>query len=637
MDDSDDRTRGTARIRQQSVAGRVNRVAVKRRDFLRFAVVLGGGVATGSFSGCSSIASPSARQAIPQREGKAERVARRAELAAQRELYATDLRLPNARRVKKVPPSEAFPNDYLAANLRIDGQSAANALAFAERPTAPFRCRDDWRKTFVNLPVPSRASDYRSDESFCMQRLAGANSAELVNARALAYDLLDRVPVDDADLESALAWATQRATQRHAQAQRSDGVRKRTYRRSHAARLEQALDRGQLFVADFSSHAEIATVDTRYLGAPTAIFYSDPISGLLPLAIAVENDQRNCTIRLPYDGLDWEWAKLVVQAADAFRIEVTKHMPQLHLVLEPIWLAAVHQLAARHPVRVLLRPHCDLTLAINNWGDLYLFNQGGVVDSLFPATHDAVRREVIRALSEYQSRFSDFAFDRDIARRGVGSSELPCAYPWRDDGERIWHAVGAYVGDYLRAYYRDDLEVASDYELQAFLGVLRTPASSGGHGFHSLPEVASIAQLTRFLTQVIFLAGPEHSAAATTLRSEAMFPPNFPFSLRRPPTRALGATEQDLLSSLPGTSRPEELALTFGQIRAVRYLTEQIDPKPLGDYGINDFADPRAVAALDRFRIELARVEERIRGLNRERSSPFAAMLPSGIRNSASI
>lgn len=114
--------------------------------------------------------------------------------------------------------------------------------------------------------------------------------------------------------------------------------------------------------------------------------------------------------------------------------------------------------------------------------------------------------------------FDDFkghAFPRDIARRrGLDIGPLS-DFPYRDDGTLVWRAVHRYVGEYIRVYYRTDEDVVADFELQTWYRTLRAPIDSGRMGVTSLSSVLDDRrQLIELLAQIIFCAGPQHSAIA---------------------------------------------------------------------------------------------------------------------------
>ena len=80
-------------------------------------------------------------------------------------------------------------------------------------------------------------------------------------------------------------------------------------------------------------------------------------------------------------------------------------MGQAHLVMEAIALATVRELAARHPVNVLLKPHFEFTMAINNFADQVLINPGGLVDIVFPGTLESSLQLTEKGLSDYFQNF----------------------------------------------------------------------------------------------------------------------------------------------------------------------------------------------------------------------------------------
>lgn len=120
--------------------------------------------------------------------------------------------------------------------------------------------------------------------------------------------------------------------------------------------------------------------------------------------------------------------------ADFYVNQLYRHLGQTHLVMEPIALATARELAARHPVNVLLKPHFEFTMAINNLADQLLINSGGLVDIIFPGTLESSLKLGELGISDYFNNFSNFALPTDLRQRGVDNSYTLPDFPYRDDG-----------------------------------------------------------------------------------------------------------------------------------------------------------------------------------------------------------
>jgi len=121
----------------------------------------------------------------------------------------------------------------------------------------------------------------------------------------------------------------------------------------------------------------------------------------------------------------------------------------------------------------------------------------------------------------------DWSFERrgfraDLAERGVGDKPLE-KYYYREDGGEIHAALEAYAGRILRLWYRDDSDVAADYELQAWASAL---AGWIPRGFPS--RITSRGQLVSIATEVIFRASAGHASVNNGQYDAYGFLPNSP-------------------------------------------------------------------------------------------------------------
>jgi arachidonate 15-lipoxygenase len=147
-------------------------------------------------------------------------------------------------------------------------------------------------------------------------------------------------------------------------------------------------------------------------------------------------------------------AKSIVQTADGNFHEAVSHLGRTHLVTEPFVIATERQLASTHPVGILLRPHFEGTLFINNAAQEFLIDSQGGVDALLAATIDADRVYAAKSVQGYV--FNDAMLPTALKLRGVDDpTQLP-VYPYRDDALLIWNAIHKWASDYLAIYYRTD-------------------------------------------------------------------------------------------------------------------------------------------------------------------------------------
>jgi len=545
---------------------------------------------------------------LPQDDRPIARLRRQQQLQQARQEYQLATRLPNVVRVANLPPQEAFSEKYQANRDSLTSQLGENQEAFLANPV-PFRSLEDYGAVFPVLPLPEVATSFRQDTTFAQQRLSGTNPMELTNVLALNYRLRDKIAITNEIFRAVVGDVGET--------------------------LNSAIRSGSMFVTDYGALDNLTPQAGRFLTSPIALYFADrrnPRSPLIPIAIQLGQVPGESLLCTPLDGVDWTLAKIVAQMAEFTIFELIRHLGQTHLALEPIALATARELAQNHPLHVLLQPHFELTMAINAFADQVLINPGGGVDLILPGLLESSLNLTNQAVSEMFSNFSDFAFRNNLRLRGVNDREQLRNFPYRDDGLLIWEALRDYVTQYVRIYYKTRGDVRQDVELQNWLQALRTPISDGGLGVVSLPErLTNRNQLINLLTQIIFTAGPQHSAIAWLQDDYSTFVPNMPGSIYQPlPNVKRTVSEADLSGFLPDTE------LTLVQLQFLTAVGVKIDPKVFANFGDRSFQDPRAIRVLKMFQHRLEKIEEVIGRRNQRRGECYTGFLPSPMANSTS-
>ncbi len=505
---------------------------------------------------------------LPQNDTKAIQQERQVQLGKTREEYEIGLRLPNSAHVKTLPEKEAFSEGYNKNRAILSEKIGANQQAFLQNPK-PFQRLDDYTALFPVLPLPDIAKTFRDDDVFARQRLSGCNPMELKNVLALNYNLRSKLAITDELFQAVLSA-------------------KRNTKRVNKT-LNSAIREGSLFVTDYAVLDSVKAKEKQFLCAPIALYYAERTRDdfqLIPIAIQLGQAPSSSLLCTPLDGVDWQIAKLITQMADFYVNQLYRHLGQTHLVMEPIALATARELAARHPVNVLLKPHFEFTMAINNLADQVLINPGGAVDIILPGTLESSLELSSKGVSEYFNNFSDFAFPTYLRKRGVDNSYTLPDFPYRDDGLLVWNALEDYVSKYIQIYYKSNRDIREDFELQNWFQALRKPVNEGGVGIVSLPaRLANSDQLIDILTQMIFTAGPQHSAIAWIQYQYMAFIPNMPGAIYQPIPTSKGkfTDENSLTSFLPGV-KP-----TLTQVQFISLVGTKRDPKAFTDFGTNRY------------------------------------------------
>ena len=431
----------------------------------------------------------------------------------------------------------------------------------------------------------------------------------------------------------------------------------------------------------------------RYVYQPKALFVADG-GHLKPVAIEIRRGRRSAIVE-PGDA-DWEVAKFIIQNADANYHQLVSHLGKTHLYLEAFAVAAGMTLpASSHPISRLLRPHFEGTININDFATTDLINicpeseHGGVIDLNFSGTmasnvrliteqafglYDAatLRRDPVLARRS-ANFFNQNMFPRGIAERGVGqfreeriresdgrssrqidipvlhaapgaagSSGLDFAYPFLEDGCRLWNAITDWVCRYVDASYASDEALRNDCELQNWAQTVSSDGHIRGFGEYrngeTLPGVIqSRAWLVQALTSLIFTASVEHTAVNFT---QADFGDSLPAGIYRDYFADHSARLADYL---PNEAHFKAVMNILSVLASSQYTT-------LGKYHentsaskrlrsvSNHFDDRRVRASLDLFQETLDGIEADIerRGADSNGHS-YAYLMPSKIPQSVNV
>lgn len=303
--------------------------------------------------------------------------------------------------------------------------------AFADgRP----RSIEDYAAQFRVIGLPAVSRDYQDDKVFALMRLAGPNPVLLCRIAQLD----DRFPVSDELFATVMVGDS----------------------------LAAAGAEGRLYLADYQMLENVENGSfpdaQKYLYAPLALFAVDKTSKeLRPVAIQCRQQPgADNPIFIPTDGYSWLLAKTVMEVADGNYHETITHLGRTHLLTEPFVLATYRQFAANHPLALLLRPHFEGTLAINDMAQRHLISSGGIVDELLGGAIQSSRTLTVRGLENHD--FNDGMLPRTFQAHGVEDTSLLPSYPYRDDALLYWQAIRRWVAAYLALYYPSDADVQQD-------------------------------------------------------------------------------------------------------------------------------------------------------------------------------
>ncbi|KAM9836033.1 LOW QUALITY PROTEIN: polyunsaturated fatty acid lipoxygenase ALOX15B-like [Aulostomus maculatus] len=317
-------------------------------------------------------------------------------------------------------------------------------------------------------------------------------------------------------------------------------------------RLQTEMQKGNIFLCDYKLlddvQANVVSGRQQYLMAPLILLHRNPHNELLPIAIQLKQEPgANNPIFLPTDlELDWLLAKTFVRSADFSMHQLNFHLLRTHLLAEVFAVSLLRNVPTVHPLYKLLTPHTRYTLQINILARELLISDTGVFTEFAASGGEGMVTILRRALSSMT--YSSLCMPEDIAERGLNA--VPNYY-YRDDGLQLWHIINKFVRGLLGHYYKNDLEVQEDPELQSWiLDIFK-------HGFlsHQVTGIpyffSTVEELVKFVTMVIFTCSCQHAAVNSGQYDSGGWMPNTPISLQHPPPSRKGvANESTLMKAL---------------------------------------------------------------------------------------
>ncbi|MEH2089424.1 lipoxygenase family protein [Nostoc sp.] len=480
-------------------------------------------------------------------------------------------------------------------------------LLYEGQPTGHATSLKDYENLFPVIGVPGIAKTHQEDEVFAHTRVAGYNPVTIARVTTLG----DRFPVTDEHYQGVMGTDDSLA----------------------AAGLE-----GRLYLTDYKilDGAVNGTFphEQKYLYAPLALFAlpkgSDSNRLLRPIAIQCgQNPGPDYPIVTPNSGkYSWLFAKTVVQIADANYHEAVTHLARTHLLIGVFAIATARQLPLTHPLRILLHPHFDSTLAINDAAQRILIAPGGGVDRLLSSSIDNSRVLAVLGLQSYG--FNSAILPKQFQQRGVDDPNLLPVYPYRDDALLVWDTIHQWVADYLNLYYTTDEDIQKDTALQAWAAEIS--AYDGGRipDFGEDGSIKTRNYLIDATTLIIFTASAQHAAVNFPQKDFMSYAAAIPMAGYLPAsTLKREVTEQDYLNLLPPLDQAQRQYNLLSLLGSVYY-------NKLGDYQQGYFTDQKVKPLLKAFQSNLQEVEDTIKQRNLHRP-PYEYLLPSKIPQSINI
>lgn len=396
--------------------------------------------------------------------------------------------------------------------------------------------------------------------------------------------------------------------------------------------LDSLLEDRRLFVVDYSALEGLESGhhpdQKKYIYSPIVYLAVDKNTESLEV-LGVQTGQSNDYPIITNRDQKWDWfvAKMIARSADINYHEGITHLGLTHLLIDPVAVSTFKNLSKNHPLYVLLAPHFEGTLPINDLAVRRLISKGGIVEQLLAPNLDSLFDTISTARNSFSFR-GNF-LPKTFEARGVTGKSTLKNYAYRDDSLLIWNSIRTWVKSYIELYYKNEKDIQEDYELSNW--VRDISSSEGGRVKDFTPKegIQTFKVLEETLTMIIFTASAQHAAVnfPQEYASNMIYQPLAGYS---PAPKTKGLSEQDVLDFLP----PIDLAIK--QLHILKLLGSSYY-SVLGEYSLGTFNDKRVVPRLWNFQERLEKIEGKINNRNKTRRNEYKHLLPSKIPQSINI
>ncbi|KAM4547140.1 polyunsaturated fatty acid lipoxygenase ALOX15B [Fundulus diaphanus] len=396
--------------------------------------------------------------------------------------------------------------------------------------------------------------------------------------------------------------------------------------------LEEELQNGRIYLLDYKllDGLEGNRINGKqtYLSAPVCLLHLNRQGQVVPIAIQLQQTPGpQNPVFLPSDSsCDWLLAKIWVHSADFQGHQLVSHYLRTHMMAELCCVATLRQFPEHHPLHQLLMPHIRTSMQINLQARASLLAVNGVFDQAVGSGLKTIPEILRRASATIQYR--SMCVPDDLSDRAVDN--LPHSF-YAQDALRVWEALHRFVLGWVHLFYRGDEDVQNDSELQNWITDINTHGFTQNSGFPQ--RFQTKAEVSQCLTMFIYSCSALHAAVNFSQLDFALWMPNCPPSMLRPPPQVKGAvTDQDILSYLPDINSTQRVLMTL------KMLSQPgVDFIPLCHYREAIFRAGAHRRLVEEVQAELKAINDDITERNRHLELPYTYLSPSGIENSVAI
>uniref|UniRef100_S4RWR4 Zgc:152891 n=1 Tax=Petromyzon marinus TaxID=7757 RepID=S4RWR4_PETMA len=393
--------------------------------------------------------------------------------------------------------------------------------------------------------------------------------------------------------------------------------------------LEDEIKHGNVYIVDYQCLDGIPGNTFNhskpfYLAAPMCLLYVNKQGQLLPIAIQLQQKpSADNPIFLPSDSAhDWMLAKMWVRSMDFQIHEISTHLLKTHLLAEVFTMATLRQLSTMHPVHKNVVTPFLVNLYPNTFPQCHVHTVTMAL-SIGGGGHFKLGGKGLKTLT-----YRHLCILKDVADRGVG--DLP-SYYYRDDACSIWKTIHKFVDKILAIFYKRDEDVRGDAELQAFVDdINHALLSNPSNGFPT--KFTCVAELSEFLTMVVFLCSAQHSAVNYGQFDFYAWIPNAPSAMRKPPPTTKGVVDMPfILQTLP------DVQVSCISMAITWVLSRSAAEKTLGTFPDEPFQNPDALKAMQEYQSDLEVITKSIVERNKTLPIKYPYLKPDKVANSITI
>jgi hypothetical protein len=192
------------------------------------------------------------------------------------------------------------------------------------------------------------------------------------------------------------------------------------------------------------------------------------------------------------EGANYHHVSAVFKSTLQAKLTIKDHLIMTHwTIANGLLLASERWLSAKHPIRVLSKPHVYNTASINAMSATYLAPYMGIAGRNFAFTEEGWSQLV----AEQRDSFVFESFEEHFAASGLPDS-MKLSLPMYEDCIPYWNIVRTYVSQFIDIFYPTEVDIAHDSELHDYWNDFSTQINGRSYGLQTLNKHNLINQLT---------------------------------------------------------------------------------------------------------------------------------------------